>query len=115
METLQSTLPWRLSTLPPWSERLPSPYLRCLPIDVRDPLGRPIIVIQLSGLWNTNEDLKASLYHNIELMRLHLVRLNEREPSACPVLQYVALLDIRGLAFNGVVSTSSNTSRIRVS
>ncbi|KAI0088158.1 hypothetical protein BDY19DRAFT_1010025 [Irpex rosettiformis] len=101
METLRMTLPWRLNTLPPWSARSPSPYLRCLPVDARDPFGRPIIIIQLSGLWSTGEDLKVSIYHNIELMRLHLVRLNEREPGACPILQYVALLDIRGLAFNG--------------
>ncbi len=72
---------------------------------MRDPFGRPIIIVQLSGVWNSGEDLKASIYHNIELMRQHLVRLNSREPAASPILQYLALLDIQGLAFNGVVST----------
>ncbi|KAI0683144.1 hypothetical protein BC835DRAFT_1396842 [Cytidiella melzeri] len=104
LETLRTTLPWRLATLPPSSSRAPSPYLRCLPMDVRDPFGRPIIVVQLSSLWDAGEDLKASLFHNVELMRLHLVRINEREPGARPILQYVALLDIKGLAFNGVQS-----------
>jgi hypothetical protein len=72
---------------------------------VRDPFGRPIIVVQLSSLWNTDDDLKASLFHNVELMRIHLARINDLEPTSPPVLQYVALVDIKGLAFNGVVNT----------
>lgn len=76
-------------------------------MEVRDPLGRPIVVLQLANLWESSQDLRATLSHNIELMRIHLLHLNGQDSGLRPVLQYVALLDISGLTFNGVVRAIS--------
>lgn len=98
-------LPWRLATLPSLGAYEPSPHICCLPTEVRDPFGRPIIVLQLAKLWESSQDPQGTLLHNIELMRRHLVRLNTQaeDPESWPILQYVVLLDIRGMTFHGAV------------
>lgn len=103
---LRTTLIWRLELLPPLASDPPSPYLLCLPTLNCDPFGRPIIVIQLAKLLESTQNLQCLIIHHVELMRLHLVRLNEmrvvQQIDPVPVLQYVALLDISGMSLNGV-------------
>ena len=58
--------------------------------------------MQLSGLSESTEDLRAVLLRNTELLRLHLYTLNKSRTTA-PVLQYVALLDIKGVSLSSLV------------
>ncbi len=80
-------------------------------MDALDPFGRPIIILRLSGLSQKDIGLRPALIHNMELLRLHLVRLNHARNAmgcgGCPVLHYVVLLDVSGMSFNGMVSYSS--------
>lgn len=93
---------WRFHSLPPLNVAPPSPFLRCLPPNIRDPFDRPILVVQLSGLSESTEDLRPVLLRNTELLRLHLSKLNASGDTA-PVLQYVALLDISGVSLSSLV------------
>ncbi|KAI0339983.1 hypothetical protein BDW22DRAFT_1361069 [Trametopsis cervina] len=103
LEALRTMLIWRHDVLQTHLGSA-SPFLTCLPASTRDPLGRPIVIIRLARLWEHHTDLRGALLHNMELLRLHLVSLSEHDSSARPVLQYVALLDIKGVTFNGVQS-----------
>lgn len=105
LEALRDTLLWRLKTLRPLRGEPPSPFLSCLPTAVRDPFGRPILVLKLAPLSDSTTNLKNAFILHMELMRLHLVHVNgPLRVVARPVLQYVALLDISGATFNNVVS-----------
>lgn len=103
--------------LPHAASASPSPHLVCLPSRCRDPFGRPIVVVQLAKLLDTIDDVKSTLVLSVELMRLHLVRLNETRPtqSARPILQYVALLDIGGMSLNSMVREKSSFSCAHIS
>ena len=102
LEALRTTLIWRSQSLPSLNVAAPPPFLRCLPTHCRDPFDWPILVVQLSGLSESTEDLRAVLLRNTELLRLHLSTLNKSRTTA-PVLQYVALLDIKGVSLSSLV------------
>ena len=93
--------------LPQVASASPSAYLTCLPPHCRDPFGRPIIVVRLGKLLDGVEDIKSILVYTVELLRLHLARLNDavlkEEHGARPILQYVALFDIEGTTINSMV------------
>ena len=65
------------------------------------------MVIQAAKLLSGTDHLKELSTHTSELMRMHLVQLNKtrqnRERSARPILQYVALLDIGGMSLSSMV------------
>lgn len=109
LEALRTILLWRLRLLPQLASASPSPCATCLPPRCRDPFGRPLLVVRLAKLLDNTHDVKAALVLTVELMRLHLVRLNEARPGgaglegARPILQYVALLDIGGMSINSMV------------
>ncbi|KAH8107780.1 CRAL-TRIO domain-containing protein [Cristinia sonorae] len=105
LEALQSTLAWRVSSLPPLSFAPPTPFLRCLPPTAYDPFGRPIVLVRLAELTGISEDLKPIIIRNMELLRLHLEHLNAQDGEDSefrPILQFVALLDIKNVSFNSV-------------
>lgn len=102
LEALRTTLIWRMRSLPPLNSVPPSPFLRCLPTNCRDPFDRPILVVQLSGLSENTEDLRAVLLRNTERLRFHLSMLNASRGTS-PILQYVALLDIKGVSLSSLV------------
>ncbi|KAK7692210.1 hypothetical protein QCA50_003834 [Cerrena zonata] len=101
LEALRTTLIWRMRSLPPLNSVPPSPFLRCLPTNCRDPFDRPILVVQLSGLSENTEDLRAVLLRNTERLRFHLSMLNASRGTS-PILQYVALLDIKGVSLSSL-------------
>ena len=92
-------------------EQIPQPkcsFLRCLPSAVRDPLGRPIVIIKLAALLASSDEVRPALTQYIELLRRHLEVVNSggegaRGDSEIPVLQYVALIDIGGISVQSVV------------
>ena len=89
-------------------DRPPSALILCLPTSVRDPFGRPILILKLAPLSDSTENFKKMLIHNMELLRLLLVHMNKPQCSVSrPVLQYVALLDISGATLNNAVSSYS--------
>ncbi|KAI8993943.1 CRAL-TRIO domain-containing protein [Trametes punicea] len=103
LEHARDTLLWRLAAVPPTIPHRPASFLRCLPHECRDPFHRPIIVVKLAQLFEASEDVRGTLTHNMELLRLNLKALNENSDagdsgSSIPVLQYVALLDIGGVS-----------------
>ncbi|CAL1706220.1 unnamed protein product [Somion occarium] len=101
LEALRTTLIWRIRSLPPLDIAPPSPFIHCLPAKCWDPFDRPIVVVQLAGISETGHDLRPVLLRNTELLRLNLAALNKSKGTA-PILQYVALLDIKGVSLSSV-------------
>jgi len=105
LEALQNTLTWRMSSLPPLDSVPSTPFLRCLPPTAHDPFGRPIVLMRLAELNEDSEALKPIIIRNMELFRLHLERLNAQSREDIefrPILQYVALLDIKCTSFSSM-------------
>ncbi|KAI0081971.1 CRAL/TRIO domain-containing protein [Panus rudis PR-1116 ss-1] len=102
LEALRHTLVWRMNSLPPLHIAPPSPFMQCLPPMNRDPLGHPILVVRLAGVTESSEDLRPVMLRNVELLRLHLARLNAEGHLSKPILQFVALLDIEGVSLNSI-------------
>ncbi|TCD67867.1 hypothetical protein EIP91_011864 [Steccherinum ochraceum] len=105
LEALQNTLTWRVSVLPPLDAAPPTPFLRCLPPTAHDPFGRPIVLMRLAELTGTSEALRPIIIRNMELFRLHLESMNAHRGADIghrPILQYVALLDIKSVSFNNM-------------
>lgn len=63
-----------------------------------------MVVLRLAPLCNNTPDLKSTILHNMELLRLHLENLNRSCDHKSLVLQYTALLDIGGMSLHNVVS-----------
>lgn len=65
------------------------------------------MVLQLAKLLDSSANLKLLLLHTTELMRVHLVRLNQipevLNGTVHPILQYVALLDVGSMSLNNKV------------
>ncbi|EMD33718.1 hypothetical protein CERSUDRAFT_117796 [Gelatoporia subvermispora B] len=104
LESARRSLIWRLNTLPECAHYTPCPVLKCLPSDVRDPFGRPIVYMEVRAFGDNSEGLRQSVANTMELLRVHLKTLNDSNdcPSRAvtqPILQYVALLDIQGVTF----------------
>ncbi|KIK69267.1 hypothetical protein GYMLUDRAFT_642466 [Collybiopsis luxurians FD-317 M1] len=119
IQSIRKNLLWRFKNLwPPDPDTLPSPLSRVyfLPTDVRDPFGRPILVIRAAPLAGGSTDHSSSsedtnyfslLIHAMEHFRLRLNELNCNGAAASnqmnqiqtpPVLQYVVLLDVKELS-----------------
>ena len=63
--------------------------------------------MRLAELSGGSEDLKNIIIRNMELFRLHLNHLNAEcceDLEFRPILQFVALLDIKCVSFNSMVS-----------
>ncbi|KAG6827344.1 hypothetical protein H0H92_012165 [Tricholoma furcatifolium] len=94
MESIRKNLVWRLNTL--WPLRHSAQVLtamHCLPLNVRDPFGRPILLIKALPMNITSESAKPMIIEAFERLRCHLKDLNAA--SAPPILQYVILLDVK--------------------
>ncbi|KAJ7594460.1 CRAL-TRIO domain-containing protein [Mycena floridula] len=104
LESLRKTLMWRYSTLwppTPDSSHLTIPRIRCLPTEVSDPCGRPILLIQAQALNFDDLDTYQTLgIQTIEALRLHLVKLNSDAQTV--VLQYVIVVDLQRLSMSSV-------------
>lgn len=79
--------------------------VHCLPEHIRDPFGRPILVIELDSVHESPEVVKSYILQIFELLRLHLKSISGRgAPEEEPVLQYIILLDLAKLSLQAVVS-----------
>ncbi|KAI0786560.1 CRAL-TRIO domain-containing protein [Abortiporus biennis] len=107
LESLRGTIPWRLKQLPRLDIAPPSPFIHCLPSNVHDPFGRPIVVLKLSRINDGTVDLRTAVLRNVELLRQHLINVNKmcdrhHDDGFRPKLQCVALLDIKGMSLNSM-------------
>ncbi|EJF65029.1 CRAL/TRIO domain-containing protein [Dichomitus squalens LYAD-421 SS1] len=98
LENARDVLLWRLAVIPTEIPRSSTSFIRCLPTNVRDPFGRPIVVVKLCDLLGPSHDVRSALIHYMELLRLHLHTLNHQQETAHgrerPILQYIVLMDI---------------------
>ncbi|KAL0575684.1 hypothetical protein V5O48_006295 [Marasmius crinis-equi] len=87
--------------------------MHCLPADVKDPLGRPILVIRAMDLKEPSERLSPALFHVMERLRDCLKALNDAsdEPLS-PFLQYVVLLDVKELSMQSMTGMWSIAKRV---
>jgi hypothetical protein len=83
---------------------------RFLPPGCRDPLGRPIILFNLAAFL---ELASRSLDHMKDLilwlddtMRLYLQKISKDSGQRVPVLQFVAIVNVQGVAVSSLVSAS---------
>ncbi|KAF7376571.1 CRAL/TRIO domain-containing protein [Mycena sanguinolenta] len=99
IESIRKTLVWRFEHLWPPDPALRLPFVHCLPPPATDPFGRPILVMKVVSFNESSEGYKPLIIRGLECLRLHLIRLNEdSHRSGTPVLQYVILLDLKGLS-----------------
>lgn len=115
LEAIRKNLIWRLGHVWPPDPTITAKMaesVRCLPSDITDPLGRPIIVIQFVPFDTDTVDYKAIVYRAFEQLRCHLNDVNHNGPERTdrPALQYVVLLDLKGLSMRAIVSLFSNLS-----
>ncbi|KAJ3507302.1 hypothetical protein NLJ89_g6380 [Agrocybe chaxingu] len=109
LEAVQKNLLWRLTNLWPVERQgeteplSPIPNFYCLPAHIRDPLGRPILVL---GVAPVDEDLsiqKDLIIRAFERLRMHLKRLyDDSGTNSRPVLQYTVLLDLSQLSLQSI-------------
>ncbi|KAI0633538.1 CRAL-TRIO domain-containing protein [Trametes polyzona] len=107
LEHARDTLLWRLAVVPSEIPKCDSPFLRCLPLDARDPFGRPVVVVKLAELLDFSGDVRKALIHYMELLRLNLKALNATacDDDSLPVLQYVVLVDLSDVSVKNPQST----------
>lgn len=114
MESIRKGLVWRLDHLKPilkFVDADPSSsheYLaRCLPNDMRDPFGRPILVVRAVDFEcsSTSEAdvLKSRVLAQMEALRLHLADVAKVQKERPPTLQFVILLDLAGVSVQKAV------------
>lgn len=104
MESIRKNLLWRFKKLwPPEPELLPLTRVYFLPPDVRDPFGRPIIIIQVIGFKNSSDTYIPLLIRAMEQFRLRLKTLNDTSDQGFPVLQYIVLFDVKELSVQNLV------------
>ena len=105
MESVRRILMWRLRHLLPLSSVPLPPNLHLLPPSIKDPFGRPIIIMnELASAGNRSVDFKEILGITLERLRIYLKEINKMEgPSTRPVLQYVVLLDLEGISIRQIV------------
>ena len=112
MESIRRTLVWRLQHLRPLPPVTPPRTLHLLPSSIRDPFGRPIII--MSGFSadderQSTENLRATLAPTIELLRKYLKSLNDAGGDAGrPILQFIIVLDLEGVSIQHVVRLSTS-------
>ncbi|KAF8893464.1 CRAL-TRIO domain-containing protein [Infundibulicybe gibba] len=100
MEYIRKTLVWRLAHLWPLAPPILMPMLHCLPGTVRDPLGRPILIIEVVPFNESSDAVKHIIIQAIERLRSRLQRFSES--CTKPVLQYIVLLDLKRLSFQKI-------------
>ena len=107
LEHARDTLLWRLAVIPADLPYHTPPFIQCLPLEHRDPCGRPVIVVRLAQLFQFSGDVREALVHYMEHLRLNLQSMNcidaREDGSRTPILQYVALLDIGGISVQNAV------------
>ncbi|KAJ3564427.1 hypothetical protein NP233_g8305 [Leucocoprinus birnbaumii] len=104
LESIRKTLIWRLQNLWPTDPdyALP-PAVRCLPEHVRDPFGRPILVVEVVPVSESPEVVKPYIIQTFERLRLHLKRLvGGQGAEEEPALQYIILLDLANLSLQSM-------------
>ncbi|KAF5355528.1 hypothetical protein D9758_006381 [Tetrapyrgos nigripes] len=98
MESIRKNIAWRSNCLWPPKPVVPTgkQQLHCLP-DVRDPLGRPILVIEATAFKESSEihQQQNFLIQIMEQFRLYLKMLNKSSEAYSPSLQYIVLLDLK--------------------
>ncbi|KAF4620914.1 hypothetical protein D9613_000308 [Agrocybe pediades] len=103
LEAIQKTLLWRIENLWPLEFPSPIPNLHCLPSDIRDPFGRPILVLEVTPVDQPVDSQKRAIIRAFEQLRLHLRSLyDSSEDDARPPLQYVVLLDLAQLSLQSI-------------
>ncbi|KAF9564738.1 CRAL/TRIO domain-containing protein [Agrocybe pediades] len=103
LEAIQKTLLWRIENLWPLEPPSPIPNLHCLPSDIRDPFGRPILVLEVTPVDQPVDSQKRAIIRAFEQLRLHLRSLyDSSEDDARPPLQYVVLLDLAQLSLQSI-------------
>ncbi|KAF5321944.1 hypothetical protein D9619_001492 [Psilocybe cf. subviscida] len=104
LEAVEKILKWRVENLWPIESSSASALsIRCLPTDIRDPLGRPILVIDMGPINESLDSHKRSVIRSFEKLRLHLKSLyDSSEDHQHPPLQYVVLLDLSRLSLQSI-------------
>ena len=121
LDALLENAAWRLNTLPALDTPEPSQLMRFMPAEATDHFGRPILVVRaryLSGI--STPDIKNQILTTYELARLHIADMfrkrkgkqkdevkdgaGEYEEEEERVLQFVVVIDLKGLAIRDVVS-----------
>ncbi|KAF5380237.1 hypothetical protein D9757_008219 [Collybiopsis confluens] len=97
IESIRKNLLWRCKNLWPPEPEPSLSRVHLLPTDVRDPFGRPILVIRAVGFNDSEESYFPLLIRAMEQFRLRLNKLNDVS-HPIPVLQYVVLLDVKELS-----------------
>ena len=112
LENARDLLVWRLAVIPEDIPHPTTPFLHCLPLTARDPFNRPIVVVKLSQLFEAPDDVRTTLIHYMELLRLALEAVNTANgDDEHPVLQIVALVDIGGVSVQNVVRVPARHAR----
>ncbi|KAF9452764.1 hypothetical protein P691DRAFT_696412 [Macrolepiota fuliginosa MF-IS2] len=104
LESIRKNLVWRLQNLWPTNAGFVSPAaVHCLPEHVRDPFGRPILIVEVVPVNESPEVVKPYIIQAFELLRLHLKSLSGAgAPEEEPVLQYIILLDLAKLSIQSL-------------
>ncbi|GBE80468.1 CRAL-TRIO domain-containing protein [Sparassis latifolia] len=106
MESLRTTIAWRIRELPHPIPGPPTSLLRCFPSAACDPFGRPIVLLKLATMTEALGDVRQSIINSMEILRLHLMKVNVKvsteDPVPRPVLQCVMLLDVDGVSLHNL-------------
>ncbi|KAJ8077961.1 hypothetical protein PM082_000162 [Marasmius tenuissimus] len=103
LDSIRKNIGWRIKNLWPSKSELPLQNVHCLPANVRDPLGRPILVIRAIPLKEPSDQLIPVLFHVMEHLRVCLKALNDtNDGPSMPFLQYVVLLDVKELSMQSM-------------
>ncbi|KAG1736033.1 CRAL-TRIO domain-containing protein [Suillus lakei] len=103
LEAMHTTLIWRLNALRLFA--LPSVLLHCLPPPICDPLGRPLVFLQLSELLTCGQTMMDKLLISLDRLRIHLRSLNTLNNEYANreiILQCVFVIDLEGLSIQSV-------------
>ncbi|KAJ3713209.1 CRAL-TRIO domain-containing protein [Lentinula raphanica] len=98
IESIRKNLLWRLRELWPPEPEIPLSRVHFLPMDTRDPFGRPIIVIRATRLNENLDSYIPVLIRAMEQFRLRLKALNDASHQGSPILQFIVLLDVEHLS-----------------
>ncbi|KAF9462463.1 CRAL-TRIO domain-containing protein [Collybia nuda] len=101
MEAVRKTLIWRFSNLWPVGPSQSMPIMHCLPGWVRDPFGRPILVIKAVSTNGDSGTLKARVIQTFERLRILMKHFVAEETSGpqLPTLQYIILVDLKEFSY----------------
>lgn len=103
LEAIYTALIWRLNALRLFA--LPSALLHCLPPPICDPLGRPLVFLQLSELLTCEQTMMDGLLISLERLSIHLRSLNTLNDEFVNrevTLQCVFVIDLEGLSVQSV-------------